>query len=322
MAGPGEALVRIRSTGPNARDYSIMGGGMIAGRQPVDRIPLCDMAGEVVAVGDGVSSVAVGDRVTIAHYRLWIDGRWDISMSSEDHGQTLDGFLRELAVLPAHLLLKIPDALDFAEAGTLPSAGLTAWNAVVETGKVQPGETVVTIGTGGVSVFAMQWAKLRGARVIVTSSSDEKMERMKSLGADEGINYRTNPNWHEAVMDLTGGRGADMVVNNVGMAEMDGCALSCTSGGRIMLIGAAPVNAEREQETVKAPQRFGQLIMRDLTLRGIVVGSRRMFATMMEAMAEHGVRPVIDRTFAFDEANAALAYAARGDKIGKVAITI
>lgn len=318
----GEVLVRVRSTGPNARDFAIMATGIYKGPAPAHRIPLCDMAGEVVSIGEGVTSVRPGDRVTMTHYWRWLDGAWDVSMREEDYAQTLDGFLRELAVVPAEALIKMPDELTFEQVGTLPSAGLTAWQAIVEAGRTKAGDVVVTIGTGGVSVFAMQWAKMLGARVIVTSSSDEKLERMKALGADDVINYRTTPKWHEAVMALTDGRGADVVVNNVGIAELDGCLESCASGGRIMFIGASPVSADREATDVPAPRRLGLLIIRDLTIKGVVVGSRKMFTDMLAKMVEHNIRPVIDRVFPFEQANEALAYAAKGDKIGKVVIRV
>lgn len=322
VPGPGEVLVRIRATGPNARDFQIMSTGIWAGPPSKHLVPLCDMAGEVAALGKGVTNFAEGDRVTMTHYWQWLDGAWDENMKREDHAQTLDGFLRELAVVRAEALIRIPDPISFEAAGTLPSAGLTAWQAVVETGRVQSGETLVTIGTGGVSVFAVQWAKMIGARVIVTSSSDEKIERMKAIGADEGINYRTHPKWYEQVLALTRGKGANIVINNVGMAELDNCLEACASGGRIMFVGASPVTADRQLVAPEAPRRLGLLIIRDLTIKGIVVGSRKMFENMLNKMAEHAIHPVIDRTFAFEEANEALTYAAKGDKIGKVVIRL
>lgn len=321
--GPGEVLVRIRSTGPNARDFHIMKTGMMGSPAAIAaHIPMCDLAGEVLELGVGVTQVALGDRVTMPHYRLWLDGNWDESMKNVDHAQTIDGFLRELAALPAEALIRIPDPISLEDAGTLPSAGLTAWNAVIEAGNIQPGETLVTIGTGGVSVFAAQWGKMMGARVIVTSSSDEKIARMKEIGADDGINYRTHPDWHKAVMELTGGKGANLVLNNVGMAELDSCLESCTSGGRIMSIGASPVNKGRTWINASAPKRLGLLILRDLTLKGVIVGSRRMFVNMLDAMVEHNVRPVIDRYFNFDDVNEALDYAAMGYKLGKIVIRV
>ncbi len=320
--GPGEALIRIRATGPNARDFAIMTTGVYGGPAPPTRIPLCDVAGEVLAVGAGVSEAAPGDRVTMTHYWRWLDGAWNVAMREDDFGQTRDGFLAEKAVVPAEALLRIPNSLSFAQAATLPSAGLTAWQAVVEKGRLQPGDTLVTIGTGGVSVFALQWAKMLGARVIVTSSSDEKLARMREVGADETINYRDTRQWSEAVMALTEGRGAQVVINNVGIGELDQCLEASASGGRIMFIGASPVTSDRLQGGPLAPLRLPLLIIRDLTLKGIVVGSRRMFADMLAAMDRHSIKPVIDRVFDFADANAALAYAAAGDKLGKVVIRV
>jgi NADPH:quinone reductase-like Zn-dependent oxidoreductase len=321
--GPREALIRVRATGPNARDYVIMSTGLWGGKQPATRIPLCDVAADVVAVGADVTEVAPGDRVTMIHYARWLDGAWDVAMCSDDYGQTRDGFLREFAAVPANALVRIPDNLSYEDAATLPSAGLTAWQAVVVEGRLRPGATVVVTGTGGVSVYAMQWAKLLGARVIVTSSSDEKIERMRELGADGGVNYRTTPKWYEGVMALTGGRGAELVVNTVGLLELDNCLEACRSGGRVAYIGATPVTSDRVAVGVGVPKRLGLLIVRDLTLKGIIVGSRRMMEDLVEALGRHPeVRPVVDRVYGFDQANEALAYFAKAGKIGKVVIRV
>jgi len=323
LPGAGEALIRVRATGPNARDFAIMTTGNAKPPRPPTHIPLCDIAGDVVAVGPEVDQVVPGDRVTMTHYWRWLDGAWDFAtMREDDFGQTRDGFLCELAVVPAAALVRLPESITYEEASTLPSAGLTAWQAVVEAGRVLPGETLVTIGTGGVSVFAMQWAKMLGARVIVTSSSDAKLARMRALGADETINYRTTPDWHLEVRKRTGGRGAHMVINTVGLAELDRCLESCESGARIMFVGASPVSPDRVEAALAAPRRLGLLIIRDLTLKGIVVGSRRMMVDMLASMQAKGIRPVIDRVYDFADANAALACAARGDKIGKVVIRV
>jgi NADPH:quinone reductase-like Zn-dependent oxidoreductase len=324
VAGPGEALVRVRATGPNARDFSIWTNGMWPGRgtPPPDFIPMCDFAGDVLAIGAGVTEVKPGDRVTMIHYSRWLDGPWDVSMRTEDYGCTRDGFLRELAVVPAASLVRVPETIPYEDAATLPSAGLTAWQAVVVEGRLKPGDTMVTIGTGGVSLFALQWAKLLGARVIVTSSSDAKLARMRELGADGTINYRTVPKWHEAVLEQTGGRGAQLVVNNVGLQELDACLEACASGARIAHIGATAVSSDRIARGGVVPQRLGLLIIRDLTLKGIVVGSRRMMADAVAAMAQHRLRPVIEGVYPFAQANEAVERFARGDKIGKVMIRV
>jgi NADPH:quinone reductase-like Zn-dependent oxidoreductase len=321
-AGPGEALIRVRATGPNARDFAIWTTGVWLPPAPSTLIPLCDVAADVVAVGPGVSEVVPGDRVTMIHYSRWLDGRWDASMREEDYAHTHDGFLRELAAVPASALVKIPDNLAYEHAATLPSAGLTAWQAVVEEGRLRPGDTMVTLGTGGVSVFAMQWAKLLGARVIVTSSSDAKLARMRELGADGTINYRTSRPWSEAVREQTGGRGAALVVNTVGLDELDQCLEACRSGGRVMFIGASPVTGDRAATGGVVPKRLGLLIIRDLTIKGILVGSRRMMVDMVQALAQHEVRPVVDRVYEFEQANEAIEHFASAEKIGKVVIRV
>ncbi|MCC6171233.1 MAG: NAD(P)-dependent alcohol dehydrogenase [Gammaproteobacteria bacterium] len=323
VPGHGEALLRVRATGPNARDFAIWKDGM-ASRRPAapDFVPLCDLAADVVAVGHGVTEVAPGDRVTMIHYARWLDGRWDESMRDVDYGFTRDGFLRELAVVPAAALVRIPGSLSYEHAATLPSAGLTAWQAVAEEGRLRPGDTVVTLGTGGVSVFAMQWAKLLGARVIVTSSSEAKLARMRELGADGTVNYRGTPAWSQGVLAQTGGRGAALVINTVGLAELDQCLEASASGGRIMYVGASPVTTDRVGLAGVVPKRLGLLIMRDLTLKGIIVGSRRMMVDMVRAMDQHAIRPIIDRVYDFGQANEALEYFANTGKIGKVVIRV
>jgi NADPH:quinone reductase-like Zn-dependent oxidoreductase len=323
VAGPGEALLRVRATGPNARDLAIWTDGIWKTPAAASLVPLCDVAADVVAVGEGVTEVVPGDRVTMIHYSRWLDGQWDVSMRDEDHGFTRDGFLREYAAVPAAALVRLPHNLSYEQAATLPSAGLTAWQAVVEQGRLRPGDTMVTLGTGGVSVFALQWAKLLGARVIVTSSSDAKLARMRELGADGTVNYRELPAWSEAVRAQTGGRGAALVIDTVGLEELDQCLEACRSGGQVMYIGASPVGPDREVRAGVVPRRLPLLIIRDLTLKGIVVGSRRMMVDMVAALAQHeSVRPVIDRVYAFEEANAAIEYFARADKIGKVVIRV
>jgi NADPH:quinone reductase-like Zn-dependent oxidoreductase len=318
----GEALVRIRATGLNARDLSIMKRNQFGHVIPPTHIPLSDIAGDVVAVGEGVTAVGTGDRVTMTHYWRWLDGNWHESMREEDYAMTLDGFLVEQAVVPAAALIKVPDSISYEEASTLQSAGLTAWNAVVENGRVEASDTVVTLGTGGVSVFAMQWAKMTGARVIVTSSSDAKLARMKELGADGGVNYAKDPTWSKGVMELTGGRGAGLVINNVGIAELDQCIEACASGARIMHVGANPVSPDRKAAVPEAPKRMGLMIMRDLTIKGIIVGSRKMFVSLIDQMVVHNIKPVIDRVYDFDQVNEAIDYMAGGEKIGKVVIRV
>lgn len=322
IPGPGEVLVKVRFTGVNARDFAIMGGNQHGRIVPPDRIPLCDFAGDVVALGDGVTEVTPGDRVTMPHYWKWLDGAWHASMREFDFGLTIDGFLAELRVVPAVALVKLPESMAYEDAAPLNSAGLTAWQGVVVAGHPKPGDTVVTIGAGGVSVFAMQWAKMLGARVIVTSSDDAKLDRMKQLGADDVVNYRKTPDWYKGVLALTGGEGAAVVINNVGMSELDNCLEATASGGRVSFIGSNSVAPGRAVSQPDPLKRLGLLIVRDITLKGVIVGSRQMMADMVAAMDTHAIKPVIDRIYDFDQANDAIEYVRGADKIGKVLIRV
>ena len=326
--GPGQVLMKVHATGLNARDLSLMSGVRIYGSQDIPtRIPLDDNAGQVVAVGPDVGRVKLGDRVVCTHFPLWVEGDWDdATMSIMDFGVNTDGFLAEYAVVPAQGLVRIPDSISSIDAATFPNAGLTAWHAVVVDGEVQAGETVLTLGSGGVSVFGMQWAKMRGARVIITSSSDDKLARLRELGADDTINYRTHPDWHEKVLEKTAGRGVDAVLNTVGIGEMERCLKSCASNGRVMLIGANPVArgaaADSESKPVGMQDFPRDMIMKGLTIKGVIVGSRCMLQDLVQAAADHDIRPVIDRVYPFEQALDAVRYMASGQKIGKVAIEV
>jgi NADPH:quinone reductase-like Zn-dependent oxidoreductase len=325
--GPGEVLVKVHATGLNARDLSLLKGVRIYGTSDTPRrIPLDDNAGEVLAVGSGVTRVQPGDRVVCTHFPLWVDGAWDDeAMSVLDFGVNADGFLAEQAVVPAAGLVRLPESIAYTDAASFPNAGLTAWNAVVVQGAVKPGDTVLTLGSGGVSVFGLQWAKLLGARVIITSSSEAKLSRLRELGADGAVNYRSNPDWHEAVLDLTDGRGVDVVLNTVGISEMERCLLSCGSNGRVMLIGANPVGrgAAADGSELRGLENFPRgMIMKGLRIQGIIVGSRRMLEDMVQAVVASGIRPVVDRVYPFDQAPDAVRYMASGAKIGKVMIAV
>jgi NADPH:quinone reductase-like Zn-dependent oxidoreductase len=322
VAGYGEVVINVRATGLNARDLTAARGVMTAVPIPFNRIPLTDNAGDVLALGPGVTRVKVGDRVTMTHYWQWLDGHFDNSMTKDDFSMTRDGFLAEQVVVPAEPLVKIPDSMSYEEACTLQSAALTAWNAVVEGGCTRSSDVVVTLGTGGVSVFGMQFAKMLGARVIITSSDDAKLERMRALGADDTINYRQNPDWWKEVLSKTGGRGADVILNNVGASELDSCLYASASGARICFIGNNPVAAGRKAEAPKPLTRLPLLIIRDLTLKGIVVGSRRMFEDLIKSMVQNNIKPVIDRVYGFDQVREAYEYVIAGAKIGKVVIRI
>ncbi len=320
--GHGEAVMRVRATGINARDLTIMHGSLGKNVMPYTRVPFSDNAGDVIAIGPGVENVKVGDRVTMTHYWEWLDGDWHGSMAKKDYASTIDGFLAEQVAVPAVALIKLPGNMSYEDASTLQSAALTAWNAVVEAGAAKASDTVLTIGTGGVSVFAMQWAKMLGAQCIVTSSSDKKLARMKELGADLTVNYRSNPDWPAEILELTGGEGADVILNNVGLGEMENCLLAATSNGRIMHIGANPVVHNQGPQEPAALSALPNIILKNLTIRGIIVGSRRMFVDLIQAMVTNDIKPIIDRVFDWDEIYDVIAYMESGEKIGKIVIRV
>lgn len=326
--GPGEAVLKVRATGLGARDLSIMKSAWPPAERkpwqnppPPERIPLQDGAGEVIAVGAGVTRVKLGDRVMATHYPRYIDGAWDFdTMAHADFGDVMDGFLAEQARVPAEALVRIPDRLSFEEAAPLQSSGLTPWRALTVEAKTQPGETVLTLGSGNVSVFGVQIAKSLGARVIATTLSDDKGARLRQIGADEAINYRTHPEWDREVMRLTGGRGADVVLNTIGYATLERCLLSCASNARVMHIGARPVVGASA-----GPVAFTQLpnlIAKCVSIKGFTVGSRRMFEDFVRALEVNRIMPVIDRVFGFDEVLEAVRYYESGAKIGKIVIKV
>jgi NADPH:quinone reductase-like Zn-dependent oxidoreductase len=278
----------------------------------------------VLSVGTGVTRVKPGDRVMCTHFPLWIDGPWDdATMSKMDFGVNVDGFAAEQAVVPADGLVKIPDGLSFEEACTLPNAGLTAWNAVINDAQPKRGETMITLGTGGVSVFCLQWAKMMGVRMGVTSSSDEKLARMRELGADFAINYRTTPNWHEEAIKVTGGKGLDGVFNTVGIGEMERSIRACASNARVMVIGANPVAPTGENaQPVGLKDWPRNMIMRRIKVQGVLVGSRKMLEDAVAAAAKNKIKPVIDKVFTFDRVIEAMQYMESGGKIGKIVIKV
>jgi NADPH:quinone reductase-like Zn-dependent oxidoreductase len=325
-AGPGQVVMKVHATGLNARDRSLLRGVRIyggSGDAPT-RIPFDDNAGVVLSVGTGVTRVKPGDRVMCTHFPLWIDGPWDdATMSKMDFGVNVDGFATEQAVVPADGLVKIPDGLSFEEASTLPNAGLTAWNAVINDAQPKRGETMITLGTGGVSVFCLQWAKMMGVRMGVTSSSDEKLARMRELGADFTINYRTTPNWHEEALKVTGGKGLDGVFNTVGIGEMERSIRACASNARVMVIGANPVAPTGENaQPVGLKDWPRNMIMRRIKVQGVLVGSRKMLEDAVAAAAKNKIKPVIDKVFTFDRVIEAMQYMESGGKIGKIVIKV
>jgi NADPH:quinone reductase-like Zn-dependent oxidoreductase len=303
--GPGQALVRMRAASLNFRDLAILSGKYIRGPVTQDTIPLSDGAGEVVALGEGVRAIRVGDRVVATFNQ----GRPPNAL-----GSPLDGVLREFATFDEDGLLKIPQHMSFEEAATLPCAGVTAWHALMYGKILRAGETVLTLGTGGVSIIALQLAKIAGARVIITSSSDEKLERARRLGADEVINYKEHPDWEKRVLELTDGQGADHVVELGGVGTLPHSYQAVGVGGEIALIG---VMTRPEGDLAPYP-----LMFKGATLRGIFVGAREHFEGLIRAAAVNELRPVIDRTFGFEESVEAFQYLKSAKHFGKVVIKI
>jgi NADPH:quinone reductase-like Zn-dependent oxidoreductase len=307
----GQILIRVRATALNYRDQGVIKGVYGYTRFPV--IPLCDGAGEVVAVGPDVTQFRIGDRAAGTFFQTWTGGRIPANAGRNSLGGQLDGMLAEYVALPENGAIRIPDYLTFEEAATLPCAALTAWNALIETGRLKAGETVAILGTGGVSCFGVQLAKLHGACVCVTSSSDAKLERAKALGADVLVNYRTTPEWDQDILKRTDGAGVDHVVEVGGAGTLERSMNAVRPGGSIYVIGAL----------AGAGQINPRMINRKaITLTGIHVGSRDMFAAMNKALALAELRPVIDRVFAFAEAKEALAYQASGGHFGKIVIRV
>jgi NADPH:quinone reductase-like Zn-dependent oxidoreductase len=309
--GFGEVLVRVRACSLNYRDLLVL-KGLYNKKLPLPLVPLSDGAGEVAAVGDGVTRVKAGDRVAGCFMPAWVDGEPTEAKAKSALGAGGTGMLAEYVVLPAEGVVHVPDHLSDEEAATLPCAAVTAWHALVTEGQVKAGDVVLTQGTGGVSVFALQFAKLLGARVIATSSSDAKLARVLQLGASDGINYKTTPEWGAKARELTG-LGVDHVVEVGGAGTMPETLRAVRMGGHVSLIGVLSGAGQFSPMPV---------LMKNVRVQGIFVGSRAMFEAMNRAIALHKMRPVIDRVFPMGETRAALHYVESGAHFGKVVIRV
>ncbi len=311
--GHGEVLVRIHAVSLNYRDYmNVMSVRGVGG--PVPRVPCSDGAGEVAGLGEGVTEWQRGARVVIPFMPQWLDGEMTQMQQAKALGAHVDGLMREYAVLPASCLLPIPDYLSYEEAATLPCAAVTAWNALVVRGQLKPGETVLVLGTGGVSIFALQFAKMTGARALAISSSDEKCERLLALGASDVCNYRTAPAWDAWALAHTAGLGVDKVVEIGGPDTLNRSLKAVRFGGHIALIGVL-TGTSGDIQTV-------QILRKSIRMDGIYVGSRTMFADMLKAMQQHQLRPVIDSTFPIEEAAEAFRRIESARHVGKIVVTI
>jgi NADPH:quinone reductase-like Zn-dependent oxidoreductase len=311
--GPGQVLVRVRAASFNYRDVMIAGGGY-AGRAKYPLIPLSDGAGEVIEAGAGVSRVKRGDRVCGTFFQRWIAGPVRPDIQDAALGGTADGMLTDHALLEGDGVVHVPENFSYEEAATLPCAAVTAWNGLVEAGGVRPGDAVLLLGTGGVSIFGLQFAKAAGARAIVVSSSEEKLGKARELGASEALNTKTVPEWQDRVRAATGGRGVDHVLDVTGGETTAKSLASMRPGGHIAIIGA------RSGPGGELDRR--QILQRGLKVSGINVGSRAMFEAMNRAIAANRIKPVIDRVFPFRDAIAAYREFATGRHFGKVVIAI
>lgn len=311
--GPHQVLVRVLATSLNYRDIALVLGFYPGPPATGNLIPLSDGAGEVLAVGEGVTRFRPGDRVVGTFFQVWIDGPPGPHRAALG-GPPMDGMLAEQVVLHEDGLIAIPPELSFEEAATLPCAAVTAWHALMVSGRaVKPGDTVLALGTGGVSTFALQLARAAGARVMITSSHDNKLDRAAKLGADGLINYRKTPDWEKEVMRLTGGRGVDCVIEVGGAGTLAKSMQSLGWAGKIALIGVLT----REGDT-----NPHLLMFKGASLHGIFVGNRAMFEQMLTAMTVNNIKPVIDKTFAFEDAAEAYRYQMEGKHFGKVVIRV
>lgn len=307
----GEITIRIRASSLNYHDFAVVSGAM---PQSERRIPMSDGAGEVIAVGPGVNEFAVGDHVVSTFFPEWLDGEVQTVGFDQVPGDGIDGFAREQVTMPSTAFTRAPHGYSHAEAATLTTAGLTAWRALFEDAHLKPGETVLVQGTGGVSIFALQLAKLAGARVIATSSSNEKLAKLTALGADAVINYRDDPEWGSTAHRLTDGRGVDHVVDVGGPATLAQSIQASRPGGHVAVIGVL--------SGVDSQLPLVQSVARQVRLQALAVGNRRQQQAFVRAIEATGLRPVIDRHFPLDDIVAAFQYQASGQHFGKIVLDI
>lgn len=306
----GEITVRLHANSLNYHDFAVV-SGMWGPSEP--RIPMADGAGEVIAVGEGVSEFAVGDSVVSTFFPDWLDGEPLVEGFATVPGDGIDGYARELVTARATSFTRAPKGYSHAEASTLTTAGLTAWRALMADDSLKPGDTVLVQGTGGVSIFALQFAKAAGATVIATSSSDEKLERLKTLGADEVINYRSTPNWGEKVRALTDNRGVDHVIEVGGPATLEQSMIAARIGGHVSLIGILT--------GVAGQLPLVQALVRQIRLQGVLVGSRAQQQAMIRAIDANGLRPVIDKAFELEQIVEAFRYQESNRHFGKICLS-
>lgn len=312
--GTGEVLVRMRAASLNFRDLIVAQGAYAGTPQGSGLIPLSDGAGEVVATGGDVTRWQKGDRVVSSFFQDWLDGRFLAAHMQSALGGAIDGVLAEYRLFPETGLCRMPSHFSFEQGATLPCAALTAWHALFEKSPLLPGDTVLVLGTGGVSVFALQFSRIAGVKVIATSSSDKKLARMEQLGAFGLVNYRAQPDWEKAVLDLTGEAGVDHVIEVGGGGTLARSMTAARTGGRISLIGRLTGIEDRVDPR--------PIMAKGLTVQGIYVGSVAMLERMSRAIEASRMEPIIDRTFAIEDIAEAYAYLESGKHCGKVVVQI
>jgi NADPH:quinone reductase-like Zn-dependent oxidoreductase len=310
--GPGEVKVRMRAASLNFRDL-LMVQGLYSSRQPLPIIPCSDGVGEVVETGAGVSRVRVGDRVAGCFFQGWVSGEPTMEKAATTLGGPLDGMLAEYRALNEGGVVHVPEHLSDEQAATLPCAALTAWSALVTYGKVNASHTILVQGTGGVAIFGLQMGKMLGARVVVVSSSNEKLDRAARLGADHGINYKETPQWGRAVREWSGGAGVDHVIEVGGAGTLQESFQAVRLGGHISVIGVL-AGAARDLNILP-------ILMKNIRLQGITVGHRESFESMNKAIAFNRLVPVVSRVFPFQEVKQALRMMERGEHFGKICLT-
>jgi NADPH:quinone reductase-like Zn-dependent oxidoreductase len=309
--GPLQVLIAIKAVSLNYRDFLVV-TGKYSPNLPKPMTICSDGAGEVIAVGNGVTRFKVGDRVAGTFFQNWSKGDFDREVSKSALGGAIDGVLTTIQVFEQYGLVQLPSHLSYEEGATLPCAAVTAWQAMVPTAHLKRGDTVLVLGTGGVSIFGLQFAKMHGARVILTSSSDEKLLRAKALGADQTINYKTTPEWSKEVLRLTEGRGVDVVLEVGGAGTLAQSLHAVRAGGQVSLIGVLT--------GLKEPLSIGPILHSNIRVQGIYVGSPSMFEDMNRAITANRLKPVIDRVFSFHESKEALHYMASAQHFGKIVI--
>ncbi len=312
QAGPGQVVVQMKASSLNYRDLVVpnRGYGSHTGNLPL--IPVSDGMGVVSEIGPGVRRVAVGDRVCPTYFQRWVSGEPDLERLTQSLGGPIDGTMTEYMCLSEEGVSKVPAHLSDIEAATLPCAALTAWSALVTSSNTRPGDRVLVQGCGGVALFAVAFAKLLGAHVTVISSSNERLERVKQLGADAAINYRTTPEWAKATRDITGGRGYDLILELGGEKTLPQSLRCIRPGGTVAMIGILSGSAMATS--------LGLIITRQVRLQGVTVGHRDGFEAMLRAIDQHQLKPVVDRVFAFEELKEAMAYLQSGVQFGKVCL--